>query len=65
MDEATRDVLNRAARLSQLELAAGLLEDEAPTRRRDLRALLGTALALLLALYPGMSAAASTFIMLS
>ena len=58
MDDVTRDVLDRAARLSRLELAASLLGEEPSVRRRDLRALLGAALALLLALYPGMSAAA-------
>ena len=58
MDDFTRDALARAASLSRLERAAAALEG-VPARRRDLRALLAAALALLLALYPGMSAASS------
>lgn len=57
MDAATRDALERAERLSRLERAAGLLADGPSVRQRDVRALLGAALALLLTLYPGMSAA--------
>lgn len=56
MDPFAHDALNRAARLSELERAAALLE-EIPSRRWDLRALMAAALALLLTLYPGMSAA--------
>lgn len=62
MDAFTRDALERAARLSRLEEAA-LTVQEPPARRRDVRMLLATALALLLALYPGMSAAASRMMM--
>lgn len=61
MDAFTRDALCRAARLSRLERAAAALEN-APARRWDVRALLAAALALLLVLYPGMSAAASMII---
>lgn len=57
MDTFTQDVMDRAARLSRLEQAAAALKD-VPGRRRDVRALLAAALALLLTLYPGMSAAA-------
>lgn len=56
MNEATQDVLNRAARLSQLEEAASLLAAPTP-RGLDSRAWLGAALAVLLALYPSVSAA--------
>ena len=57
MDALTQDALERADRLSRLERAAAALKTE-PDRRRDVRAALAAALALLLALYPGMSAAA-------
>ncbi|MCH5287337.1 MAG: hypothetical protein J1E43_07940 [Christensenellaceae bacterium] len=57
MEPFAHDALNRAARLSELERAAALLP-EVPARRWDLHALLAAALALLLTLYPGMSAAA-------
>ena len=57
MDAAARDALERAERLSRLEQAARLLWDEPSVPRRDVRALLGAALALLIVLYPGMSAA--------
>ena len=58
MDDFTRDAMNRAARLARLERAAMALP-EPMARRLDLRALLAAALALLLTLYPGMSAAAT------
>lgn len=58
MDAAARDALERAERLARLERAAETLTREKPAARRDVRALLGAALALLLALYPAMSAAA-------
>ena len=58
MEAFTQDALNRAARLARLERAAAALPDGA-ARRRDVRALLAAALALLLTLYPGMSAASS------
>ena len=58
MEAFTQDALNRAARLARLERAAASLPDGA-ARRRDVRTLLAAALALLLTLYPGMSAAAS------
>ena len=58
MDAAARDALERAEKLARLERAADLLAQEQPVPRRDVRALLGAALALLLAFYPAMSAAA-------
>ena len=61
MEPSARDALNRAARLSRLELAAGL-QPEGARRGRELRAIFAAALALLLMLYPGMSAAAELFI---
>ena len=57
MDAFTQDALERAARLSRLERAATAMEN-IPIRRRDGRPLLAAVLALLLTLYPGMSAAA-------
>ena len=63
MDANARDAMARAARLSRLESAARALP-ESPARRRDVRALLAAALALLLALYPGMSAAAATMMII-
>ena len=62
MDAFTHDALERAARLSRLEAAAVALQD-VPARRRDVRMLLAAALALLLALYPGLSAAAFEMIL--
>lgn len=59
MDAAARDALERAERLSRLERAARLLTDEPAVPRRDVRAVLGAVLALLIVLYPGMSAALS------
>ena len=57
MDTYARDAMERAARLSELELAAKMLPEPAAPRW-DVRALLAAALALLITLYPGMSAAA-------
>lgn len=59
MDNAARDVMDRAARLARLERAAAVIAREQPARRMDIRPLLAAALALLLSLYPGMSAAAT------
>ena len=57
MESSVHDALERAARLSRLELAADRLPE--PIRRgRDIRAIFAIALALLLTLCPGMSAAA-------
>ena len=61
MEPLTRDALARAARLSDLELAADRLP-EPTARHRDFRAWLAAALALLVTLYPGMSAAAERLI---
>ena len=57
MDAFARDALDRAARLSRLE-AAALVIQNTPARRRDVRMFFAAALALLLVLYPGLSAAA-------
>ena len=62
MDAFARDVLDRAARLTRLEEAALVMRD-VPARRRDFRMLLAAALALLLALYQGLSAAAFEMIL--
>ena len=58
MEAFTRDAVARADRLARLECVAAAMEAIDSARRRDVRALLAAALALLLALYPGMSAAA-------
>ena len=61
MASLVHDALERAARLERLEAAADLLPEPA-ARRWNPRAWLAAALALLVALYPGMSAAAALFI---
>ena len=55
MKDYTRDVLTRAAALSQAEHAAMALTTLRPSR--DWRALIAAALAALISLYPAMSAA--------
>ena len=57
MESLARDALDRADRLSELEQAAALLP-AVRGRRWDIRGLLVAALALLMTLYPGLSAAA-------
>ena len=57
MEPLARDALKRANRLSELERAAALLPAD-HGRRWDIRGLLVAALALLMTLYPGLSAAA-------
>ena len=57
MEPLARDALERANRLSKLEQAAALLP-EVRGWRCDIRGLLVAALALLMTLYPGLSAAA-------
>lgn len=57
MEPLARDALDRADRLSELERAAAFLP-AGHGRRWDLRGLVVAALALLMTLYPGLSAAA-------
>ena len=61
MEPSTRDALERAARLSELELAADRLP-EPTVHHWEFRAWLAAALALLRTLYPGMSAPAERLI---
>lgn len=58
MNDAARDALRRAERIAALEEAAGMLYVREPMRR-ECRPLIAAALAALLALYPGLSAAAA------
>lgn len=60
MKDYARDALARAEHLAELERAARVLTGAASSRR-DLRAWIAAAVALLLSLYPGVSAAALTF----